>query len=420
MQPRIIIAAPRQRWHSRRMQLSRYSILFLCTAVATITSIGMSTFSLFLPPIEKEFGLSRSMVTLPYMVAMLGWAAGALTFGKLADDRGSRLVVLIGIALMGTGFAGMGVSQNLWQLSLSYGVCVGMAMGACSLVIMSLLVSKHFASNRGLAVAVIQTAPPMSPLLFAPIIYFLIRSYDWRTAALLVSALLFLIAWPLAWIGARDPEGSLLSRSARVGWSACLPYLRTRSMRLLFAVRFSCGVAFFQIAHLVALTMSKGFDAATGAKAVSVFGAGAVVSALLFGWLSDRYGRPRILGLSYLTRGVGTLLMALDISNAYVYYAVVALAIGPTFGTVAVGNVLFYELVGPRMAGMVLGMSFIVHQIGSAAGPMLASITYDRTGSYDGFLVVMSLVLLASGLALFLERNKDAVTVGVKSVATPT
>ena len=402
------------------MQLSRYSILFLCTAVATITSIGMSTFSLFLPPIEKEFGLSRSMVTLPYMVAMLGWAAGALTFGKLADDRGSRLVVLIGIALMGTGFAGMGLSQNLWQLSLSYGVCVGMAMGACSLVIMSLLVSKHFASNRGLAVAVIQTAPPMSPLLFAPIIYFLIRSYDWRTAALLVSALLFLIAWPLAWIGARDPEGSLLNRSARVGWSACLPYLRTRSMRLLFAVRFSCGVAFFQIAHLVALTMSKGFDAATGAKAVSVFGAGAVVSALLFGWLSDRYGRPRILGLSYLTRGVGTLLMALDIGNAYVYYAVVALAIGPTFGTVAVGNVLFYELVGPRMAGMVLGMSFIVHQIGSAAGPMLASITYDRTGSYDGFLVVMSLVLLASGLALFVERNKDAVTVGVKSVATPT
>jgi MFS family permease len=401
------------------MKLSRSSILLLCTAVATMTSIGMSTFSLFLPPIEKEFGLSRSMATLPYMVAMLGWAAGALTFGKLADDRGSRPVVLIGIALMGTGFAGMGVSQNLWQLSLSYGVCVGMAMGACSLVIMSLLVSKHFATNRGLAVAVIQTAPPMSPLLFAPIIYFLIRSYEWRTAALLVSALLFLIAWPLAWYGARDPEGSQISRSARVGWSACLPYLRTRSMRLLFAVRFSCGVAFFQIAHLVALTMSKGFDAATGAKAVSVFGAGAVISALLFGWLSDRYGRSRVLGLSYLTRGIGTLLMALDISNAYVYYAVVALAIGPTFGTVAVGNVLFYELVGPKMAGMILGMSFIVHQFGSAAGPMIASITYDRTGSYDGFMVVMSLVLLASGLALFWDSEAGAIAVDATPLPSP-
>jgi MFS family permease len=382
------------------MNLSRATILLLCTVVATITSIGMSTFSLFLPPIEKEFGLSRAMATLPYMVAMLGWAVGALLFGKLADDRGSRPVVLIGIMLMAAGFAGMGVSRDVWQISLTYGVLVGLAMGACGLVIMSLLVSKHFATNRGLAVAVIQTAPPMSPLLFAPIIYFLIRSYDWRTAALAASGMLLLVALPLGWLGARDPEGSKPDRRSRVAWSACLPYLRDRSMIVLFAVRFSCGVAFFQIAHLVALTMSKGFDAATGAMAVSVFGAGAVVSALLFGWLSDRYGRSRILGLSYLTRGVGTLLMALDYSNAYLYLAVVALAIGPTFGTVAVGNVLFYERVGPRMAGMVLGMSFIVHQVGSAAGPMMASITYDRTGSYDGFMVVMGLILLASGLAL--------------------
>lgn len=387
------------------MKLSRTSILFLCTVVATMTSIGMSTFSLFLPPIEKEFGLTRSLVTVPYMVAMLGWAVGALLFGKLADDRGSRPVILIGIALMGAGFAGMGLSQNLWQMSLTYGVCVGMAMGACSLVIMSLLVSKHFADNRGLAVAVIQTAPPSSPLVFAPIIYFLIYSYGWRAAALAVGALLFLVAWPLAWVGAHDPQGAQAQRGQRVAWSAGLPYLRNRSMLVLFAVRFSCGVAFFQIAHLVALTMSKGFDAATGATAVSVFGAGAVVSALLFGWLSDHYGRARILGLSYLTRGVGTLLMSLDIGNVYVYYAVVALAIGPTFGTVAVGNVLFYELVGPRRAGMILGMSFIVHQIGSAAGPMVASLVYDRTGSYDGFMVVMSLVLLASGLALFLENK---------------
>jgi MFS family permease len=366
-----------------------------------MTSIGMSTFSLFLPPIEREFGLSRSLATLPYVVAMLGWAAGAITFGKLADDRGARPVVLIGILLMAAGFAGMGLARNLWQLSLTYGVLVGLAMGACSLAIMSLLVSKHFVTSRGLAVAVIQTAPPMSPLLFAPVIYFLIRSYDWRTAALASSAVLFFVALPLAWLGARDPAGSQASRRTRMAWSACLPYLRNRSMLVLFAVRFSCGVAFFQIAHLVALTMSKGFDAATGAIAVSVFGGSAVASALIFGGLSDRYGRARMLALSYLTRGVGTLLMAFDMPNEIVFYAVVGLAIGPTFGTVAVGNVMFYELVGPRMAGVILGMSFIVHQIGSAGGPMVASIVYDQTGSYDGFMVVMGIILLASGLAIF-------------------
>ncbi len=398
------------------MNPSRNAILLLCATVATMTSIGMSTFSLFLPPIEKEFGLSRSLATLPYMVAMLGWAAGAITFGKLADDRGSRPVVLIGVTLMAAGFAGMGLSSNLWQLSLTYGVLVGVAMGGCSLAMMSLLISKHFASSRGLAVAVIQTAPPLSPLLFAPLIYFLIRSYDWRMAALAVSALLFFIALPLAWFGARDPDGWQAKDSARMAWSACLPYLRNRTMLVLFAVRFSCGVAFFQIAHLVALTISKGFDVAVGAKAVSVFGAAAAVSALLFGWLSDHYGRARMLGVSYLVRGAGTLLLSLDVSNEVAFYGVIALAIGPTFGTVAVGNVLFYELVGPRMAGVVLGMSFLVHQFGSAGGPMIASLTFDHTGSYDGFLLVMSLILLASGLVLFRENNTAALPIAASTV----
>ena len=391
------------------MQLSRTSVLLLCSAVVMMTSTGMSSFSLLLPPIEAEFGWSRAMATVPYMVAMIGWGAGAVLFGKLADDFGARRVVLGGILLMAAGFLGMGLSQNLWQLSLSYGVMVGMAMGACSLVIMSLLVSKYFdAGSRGLAVSMIQAAPPLSPLVFAPLLFFLIVAFDWRMAALATSALLVALALPLAWLGARDADVTRITRHDRLGWGACLPYLRNPTMILLFAARFSCGVAFFQIAHLVALSMSKGFEPATGAKAVSVFGGAAVVSALLFGWLSDRYGRARMLGLTYFVRGVGTLLLALDIPNEIFFYVVVALAVGPTFGTVAIQNVMFYEIVGPRMAGVILGLSFIIHQIGSAGGPMIASIAFDLTGSYDGFMVAMGLILVASSILIYSVR--DSVT----------
>src|SRR3972149_1115035 len=126
------------------MQLSRTSVLLLCSAVVMMTSTGMGSFSLLLPPIEAEFGWSRAMATVPYMVAMIGWGAGAVLFGKLADDFGARPGGFGGILLMAAGFLGMGLSENLWQLSLSYGVMVGLAMGACGLVIMSLLVSKHF------------------------------------------------------------------------------------------------------------------------------------------------------------------------------------------------------------------------------------------------------------------------------------
>ena len=309
---------------------------------------------------------------------------------------------------MAAGFFGMSLSQNLWQLSLSYGIMVGMAAGACGLVIISLLVSKHYdAKKRGLAVSVIQTAAPLSPLLFAPALYFLIKTFDWRAAALACGLLLVAVALPLAWLGARDPDAFLTGRRNRVGWGSCLPYLRHRSMLLMFAARFSCGVALFQSAHLVALAVSKGFDPATGAIAVGVFGGAAAASALLFGWLSDRYGRVRVLALTYLVRGVGTLLLALDMPNEILFYIVVALAMGPTFGTITVQNVIFYEIVGPRMAGVILGLSFIVHQIGSAGGPMLASIAFDMTGSYDGFMMVIGVILLASAVLIYSAINSD-------------
>jgi MFS family permease len=384
------------------MKISRTSVLLLSTGVVTMTSIGMSSFSLFLRPMEADFGWSRAMVTLPYMFAMLGWGAGAVLFGKLADDYGARRVILGGILLMAAGFFGMSLSTNVWQLSLTYGLMVGIAMGACGLAIASLLVSQHYdAKSRGLAVSVLQTSAPLSPLLFAAPLYFLINRLGWRSGALSTAILLIALALPLAWLGAREPQAAANVRPARLGWGACLPYLRNRSMMVMFAARFSCGVAFFQIAHLVALALSKGFTAATGAAAVSVFGAAAAASALLFGWLSDRYGRGKILALSYIVRGIGTLFLSLEIPNELIFFILVAVAIGPTFGTVAVQNVMFYEIAGPRLAGVILGLSFVVHQIGSAGGPMFASIVFDMTGSYDGFMLVMALILLGSGALVY-------------------
>jgi MFS family permease len=400
------------------MPLSRNIVLLLCAGVVTITSISMNSFSLFLRPIEADFGWSRTTATLPYMFGMLGWGVGGVFFGKLADDVGARRVVLIGILLMAAGFFGMGLSQNLWQLSLSYGIIVGLAKGACGLVIISLLVAKHYQANRrGLAVSVIQTASPLSPVFFAPLLYFLIETFDWRAAALASGVLLVAVAFPLGWFGARDPNDAGASRRERAGWGSCLPYLRDRSMILMFAARFSCGVGLFQTVHLVAIALSKGFDAATGATAVGVFGGAAALSALFFGWLSDRYGRAQVLALTYLVRGLGTLILSFDMPNELVFYGVVALAMGPTFGTIAVQNVMFYEIVGPRMAGVILGFSFIVHQIGSAAGPLLASIAYDMTASYDGFMIAMGIIFLISAALVYSSISGKPVAAAAPSLS---
>ncbi len=390
------------------MRLPRILIVIFSAAVVVITSISMNAFSLFLTPIEATFGWSRTTATVPYVFAMLGWGIGGVLFGKKADDLGTRPVILGGILLMAAGFIGMGLSQNLWQLCLTFGLMTGMAKGACGLVIISLLVAKHYeADRRGLVVSVVQTASPLSPFFLAPLLYFLIGSYDWRVAAMACGVLLLAVAFPFGWIGARDPDPSSTRRREAASWASCLPYLRDRSMILLFLARFSCGVALFQSVHLVGIALSKDFDHAIGAAAVSIFGIAAAISAVTFGWLSDHYGRAQVLALTYLCRGVGTLLMSFDMSNPLVFYMVVALAMGPTFGTIAIQNVMFFEMVGPRLAGLIMGLSFIVHQIGSAGGPILASVYFDFTGSYDGFMQIMSLILLSSALLIYIAIRSD-------------
>lgn len=378
---------------------SRRVVLTLMTIVVMLSSVAFSSFSLFLPPIESEFGWSRTMTTVPYTVAMVGWGAGSLFFGKLADDYGTRRVILGGLLLMAAGFFGMGLSQNLWHLSISYGVMVGLAIGACGASLVSILVSKHFdTQSRGRAVSLIQTASPLNPLFFAPLVYVLITMTDWRTAVLVLGGMIAVIAFPLAWVGARDPVAVSGSDRPRARWAESFATLQHRPLVVLFVGRLSCGLAFFQIAHLVPYALSKGLTPGAAAMAVSVFGASAAAWALLFGWLSDRHGRVSMLALSYLVRGAGTVALAFAGPNPLWFYLLVALAVGPTFGTVGLTNVTFFESVGPRLVGVVLGLSFIVHQIASAGGPMLGSIIYDQTGSYTGFMLVTGLILLASGI----------------------
>lgn len=390
------------------MRIPRALIVVFSAAVVVITSISMNAFSLFLTPIEDTFGWSRSVATIPYVFAMLGWGIGGVLFGKMADDLGTRPVILGGVLLMAGGFIGMGLSQNLWQLCLTFGIMTGMAKGACGLVIISLLVAKHYeAEKRGMVVSIVQTASPLSPFFLAPLLYFLIGSYDWRVAAFACGALLLGVALPFGWVGARDPDRSSTRKRERATWASCLPYLRDRSMILQFLARFSCGMALFQSVHLVGIALSKDFDHATGAIAVSVFGIAAAVSAVTFGWLSDRYGRAQMLALTYVCRGVGTLLMSLDMSDPLTFYLVVALAMGPTFGTIAIQNVMFFEMVGPRLAGLIMGLSFIVHQVGSASGPFLAGVYFDVYGSYDGFMQIMSLILLSSALLIYIAIRSD-------------
>src|SRR5262245_50581562 len=343
---------------------------------AFVTSFSFSAYSLLLPAFIQEFHWTRSAAALPFSLAMVVWGVMQPVAGALADRRGTRPVILGGILCSTLGFFTLGTAQSLWQIALGFGVLIGTANSACGSMIWALLIAKWFpGARRGVAVGILQAATPASPLVLAPILFVIMAQYGWRAASWFLGLMLLLIAFPLAYGLVKDPPaeaGTAHGATAdkqRGRVQDVLGLIRRGPLRNLMLSRVACGLSFFIIPHLAAAATAAGLTPAEGATAVALFGLASTIGALAGGLAADRWGRVPTLMATYGLRGLGALALAVPVTNATWFYSAVALAAGPIFATVAINTVQMYELVGPKRAGFLLGVSFVVHQVAAAVSP---------------------------------------------------
>ena len=367
------------------------------------TSFAFASYSLFLPAFLAEFHWARGAAALPFSLAMVCWGAMQPVAGALADRWGTRPVILAGILVSALGFFTMGMAQSLWQVALGFGVLLGTATSACGSLMWALLIAKWFpGARRAAAVGILQAATPASPLVLAPLLFVLMAQYGWRAAAVGLGLVLLLLAFPLAWCIVKDPPAAA---GAAPGAPATPPrgrgqdvreLLRRRPLRNLMLARVACGLSFFLIPHLAAAATAAGLTPAQGATAVALYGLASTVGALAGGLAADRWGRVPTLMATYVLRGLGALALALPGMPAAWFYPAMALAAGPIFATVTINTVQTFELVGPQRAGLILGVSFVVHQVAAAVSPYASGLLFDATGSYRlAFSVLGGVMLLA-------------------------
>lgn len=110
---------------------SRWTVL----AGALIVQIILGTvyaFSVFVKPLEMEFGWDRTTTQWAFSIALLTFAAVMIPAGRLQDRVGPRKVASIGGILLGLSFllGSVLVSESRpWSLYLTYGVLGGAGIG---------------------------------------------------------------------------------------------------------------------------------------------------------------------------------------------------------------------------------------------------------------------------------------------------
>jgi predicted MFS family arabinose efflux permease len=147
---------------------------------------------------------------------------------------------------------------------------------------------------------------------------------------------------------------------------------------------FVCGLNLvFLTTHLPAYLAICGQDPMLSAEALAVIGGMNCVGSLAAGWLGGRYPKHVLLGLLYILRAlVFTAYFVMPPTPASTL--VFAAAMGMLWLSVApLVSGLVAEMFGTRYMATLLGLAFVMHQVGSSLGAWGGGLIFDLTGSYD-------------------------------------
>jgi MFS family permease len=362
-------------------------------ALMTCVSMGsMFSLAVFLQPISADMGWSRTGISTAMTIDFLVMAFAAFGWGVLSDRFGPRIVVLMGSVLLGLGLILASRATSLLEFQLLFGILIGAAAGAFYAPMMA-LASGWFERNRSLAVALVSAGAGTSPLTVAPFARWLIDSYDWRPAMLVIGIAAWILLIPASFLVRRPPvvldvDPPVPGVATPVAALAAAPRLtaaealRTPQFAVLALAHFACCAAHSgPIFHMVSYAIGCGIPAMVAVSVYSLAGISGLGGRVLLGVLADRLGAKPVLvaGLAVQAIGAGAYVFATQLGELYALAIVFGIAYG---GVMPLYAILARDYFGPHIMGTVFGAISALASLGMAFGPWVGGWAFDTYASY--------------------------------------
>ena len=374
--------------------------ILLGTALLLTLGMGMrQSFGLFLGPVTHDLALTAADFTLALAIQNIVWGFSQAFVGATADRFGLRITMVAGAALYVVGLGIMAAAQGALALIVSGGL-VGIALSctATSLA-MSACVRAVSEERRSMTLGLVSAAGSLGTLVVPLVTQAVLAREPWQIA-MLFFVLLAVAMLPAAfWAGGADkiPAQSTASTSMREVLGQAM---RNRPFLVMSGAYFVCGLnLMFVSTHLPAYLALCGQDPMLSAGALAVIGGVSAFGSILTGWLGGKYPRHILLGLLYILRSV--LLAAYFVlpptpASTLLFAAVMGMLWWP--GLIPLIGGMVAQLFGTRYLATLLGVSFVVHQVGSSLGTWGGGVIVDLTGSYDRAWQIGTLIGFAAGV----------------------
>lgn len=362
-------------------------LIIICGClIAAITFGPRSAMGFFQLPMLAEKGWDRTTFGLAMALQNLFWGLGLPFFGAIADRYGTWRVLAMGGVIYAAGLWMMATADSVAMLHIGGGVLVGLGVAAGSFSIVLAAFARHTPPEKRSIVFGIGTAAGSAGMfIFAPISQGLIDSYGWSDSLIIMSAMMLVVpvlAIPL-YGSSHNALAAQKAAQQSIG-NALREAFGHSSYTLLVSGFFVCGfqVAFIT-AHFPAYIGDLGIDARYAVIALALIGFFNIIGSLAAGVIGQKYSKPKFLAWIYIGRSIAVaafLLLPQTPTSVIVFAIVMGLlwlsTVPPTNGLVAI-------MFGTRHLGLLGGLVFLSHQIGSFLGVWLGGYLYDQFGTYN-------------------------------------
>ncbi len=378
-----------------------YNIVGAGFVIQAVSIGAMFTYGVFFKELQADFGWSRATIAGASSLAFLIMGAVGVLAGRLNDGIGPKALIVASGTSLGLGFLLMSRLQAPWQLYLLYGVLVGVGLSTHDVITLS-TVARWFEKRRGMMSGIVKVGTGTGQLLVPLFAAAIIAGFGWRNAFLIIGALALVILVAVAQVLRRDPKSIGLlpdGGSNQPGGTGIVPAkkdmalraaARTRQFWIICVAEFAIFFCLLSIlVHIVPHATDLGLPPATAAGVLSAIGGVSMLGRIVMGTANDRIGGKRslIICFSVLLCGLIWLQMAREAWMLFLFAVIYGFAHGGFF---TVMSPTVAELFGTGSHGLLFGIVLFSGAIGGAVGPLLAGRTFDLTGSYQMFFLVLS------------------------------
>jgi len=374
------------------MRLRIQLIVFMCLRIIFNTMHRMiyPFLNIFAHGLGVEFNTLSRIVAARNFVGIFGPA-----FAPMADKRGRKFAMLLGIIFFTSGMAAVAFRPSL----LTFGLALLLALLGKYLfdpAMQAYFGDRISYERRGTALAITEAAWGLAFIAGIPLMGYLIAKYGWNAPFPLLAGLGVGMFAVILWMVPHAPHASQQPvTDSRKNFRAVLTNLPALA-GISIAVWASSANEMINLIFGVWLEDSFGLKIAALAGASAIIGLSEISGEGLVALTTDRLGKPRALMLGLSGNALAALLLPIvgrteigALIGLFLFYI--------TFEYIMVSHIPMMTELVPEARATLLSFNLTGHSLGRLIGALLATFIYQRFG----FLPVTLLAVLFNIFALF-------------------